>query len=47
MLEKIKAAGFEIVKQKEQTLSEEQASEFYAEHAERDFFPNLKTFMTG
>jgi len=39
--------GFEIVKEKVETLSKADAEEFYAEHKERPFFAALVTFMTS
>jgi len=39
--------GFEIVKERVETLSKADAEEFYAEHKERPFFAALVTFMTS
>lgn len=38
--------GFEIAMQKEITLSEEQAREFYREHENEDYFPYILDQMT-
>ena len=43
---KIKEAGFEIALQKELTLSQEQAAEFYKEHEGKDYFESLCAHMS-
>jgi nucleoside-diphosphate kinase len=40
-------AGLEIVAQKELSLSEEQAKEFYIEHKDRPFYGELVEYMTS
>jgi len=40
-------AGLKIVEMKMKTLSQEEASGFYAEHRERPFFKSLVSFMTS
>jgi UMP-CMP kinase family protein len=47
MLEAIKAAGFEVVAQRKDTLSKAAAEKFYEEHKERPFFGELVDFMTS
>ena len=44
---RIEKAGLKIIAAKMVTLTEEQASGFYAEHEGKDFFPPLKEFMTS
>ncbi len=46
ILDKINAAGFNIVAMKYTQLSRRDAEAFYAVHAERPFFDELVTFMT-
>lgn len=46
ILEKITAAGFNIVAMKFTQLSQRDAEEFYAVHNERPFFGELVEFMT-
>jgi len=46
ILEKITAAGFNIVAMKYTQLSQRDAEEFYAVHNERPFFGELVEFMT-
>lgn len=45
-MQSIKDDGFEVAMQKEITLSEEQAREFYKEHENEDYFPALLEQMT-
>ena len=45
IIKKIKAEGFDVVKEKEVNLSRAQAEEFYKEHKERPFFGELVEFM--
>ncbi|ORX99464.1 nucleoside diphosphate kinase, partial [Basidiobolus meristosporus CBS 931.73] len=47
ILEIIKNAGFAIVKEKEVSLTKEQAEEFYKEHAGKSFYDNLVGFMSS
>ena len=42
---KIEASGLRIIAQKRILMSEEQAKEFYAIHAERPFYNDLVSFM--
>lgn len=42
-----KRAGFEIAHMSTVTMTESKAKEFYAEHADRPFFPALVEFMTS
>ena len=44
---RIHNAGFDIVKQKELTLSKEEAEKFYEEHKGKDFFNPLIDFITS
>ena len=44
---RIEKAGLEIIAAKMVSLTEEQASGFYAEHEGKEFFPALKEFMTS
>ena len=44
---KIEANGLRIVAQKRILMSEKQAKEFYAIHAERPFYSDLVSFMTS
>ena len=46
ILTRIDREGFEILAQKQLTLTQAQAREFYAEHAGRDFFQPLIEFVT-
>ncbi|XP_063070804.1 thioredoxin domain-containing protein 6 [Engraulis encrasicolus] len=41
ILEEIRAAGFSIVEQREEALTREVAEEFYREHQDKPFFPQL------
>lgn len=43
----LRKAGLEIVKDKELTLTQEQAKAFYAVHKERPFYDSLVQFMTS
>ena len=43
---KIQEAGFEIALQKELTLTQEQAAEFYKEHEGKDYFDSLCAHMS-
>ncbi|MDR0942842.1 MAG: nucleoside-diphosphate kinase [Holosporales bacterium] len=43
----IKAAGFKVVAEKEITMTQEQAEEFYKEHKDRPFFKTLVALMTS
>lgn len=45
IIKHIRAEGFNVVKEKEVTLSRSQAEEFYKEHKERPFFGELVEFM--
>ncbi|CAH1788236.1 unnamed protein product [Owenia fusiformis] len=47
ILEKIRAAGFEVALQKEVQLTKEQAEEFYKEHEGQDYFEELTTRMSS
>ena len=47
IIQALTGAGFVIVARKEHTLTQAQANEFYAEHAEKSFFSNLASFMTS
>uniref|UniRef100_A0A8C9FW73 NME/NM23 family member 8 n=1 Tax=Pavo cristatus TaxID=9049 RepID=A0A8C9FW73_PAVCR len=47
IMQRIKDDGFEVAMQKEITLSEEQAREFYKEHENEDYFPALLEQMTS
>ncbi|XP_063158025.1 thioredoxin domain-containing protein 3 [Candoia aspera] len=47
ILKRIEEYGFEIAMEKEITLSEEQAREFYKEHEKQDYFPFLLDQMTS
>ncbi|KKP35966.1 MAG: Nucleoside diphosphate kinase [candidate division TM6 bacterium GW2011_GWF2_32_72] len=44
---KIQENGFTILQEKEMKLTKDQAEEFYAEHKEKSFFPELIEFMTS
>ncbi|VFP88514.1 nucleoside-diphosphate kinase [Candidatus Erwinia haradaeae] len=44
---RFESAGFSIIANKMQLLSEKQATDFYKEHIEKLFFSNLITFMTS
>ena len=44
---KIEASGLRIVAQKRILMSEKQAEDFYAVHAERPFYSDLVSFMTS
>jgi len=43
----ILAHGYKIVKESHETLTEDRAREFYAEHTGKPFFPNLLDYMTS
>lgn len=43
----IKDHGFKIIAQEERELSRAEVEEFYAEHKERSFFPEVVAFMTS
>ena len=43
----IKSNGLEIINSKRIQLSKKIAEDFYSEHAERPFFPELVEFMTS
>ncbi|CAM4060129.1 nucleoside-diphosphate kinase [Vibrio neonatus] len=45
--QRIEQAGLRVVAAKMLHLSDEQAGGFYAEHAEKEFFSELKEFMTS
>ncbi|GEA49219.1 nucleoside diphosphate kinase [Vibrio inusitatus NBRC 102082] len=45
--QRMEQAGLRIVAAKMLHLTEEQASGFYAEHEGKEFFPELKEFMTS
>ena len=47
IIQKITDAGFDIKAMKYTRLSEEQAKEFYAVHAERPFYGELVEYMTS
>lgn len=47
ILNHIREAGFEILAKTTLTLTDQQASTFYAEHASKPFFPGMKQFMTS
>lgn len=47
ILELAQANGFTILQKTRIQLSQEQASEFYAEHFGKAFFPNLLSFMAS
>ncbi|MBN3324653.1 TXND3 protein, partial [Atractosteus spatula] len=48
ILKTIHESGFQIAMQKELTLTEEQATEFYKDHAGQEYFPSLiKHMMSG
>ena len=44
---KIESSGLRIIAQKRIQMSDAQAKEFYAVHAERPFYNNLVSFMTS
>ena len=44
---KIESSGLRIIAQKRIQMSDEQAKEFYAIHAERPFYNDLVSFMTS
>lgn len=46
ILQAIHDAGFQVAIQKEMTLSEEQAREFYKEHEGQDYLQSLINHMT-
>ena len=46
ILEKIKEGGFKVLVEQEFILTQEKASEFYKEHAEKPFFKDLITMMS-
>jgi len=43
----ILAHGYKIVKESHETLTDNRAREFYAEHVGKGFFPNLLNYMTS
>ena len=45
--DRFEQAGLKIVAAKMQQLDDEKAGGFYAEHAERPFYNDLKSFMTS
>ncbi len=47
IIDVIKNHGFKIVAKEQRHLSREEVEEFYAEHKERSFFPEVVTFMTS
>jgi nucleoside-diphosphate kinase len=47
ILAEIEKAGFKIVSIKKQSISQDQAKGFYAEHKERPFFEGLTKFMSS
>ncbi|XP_046555994.1 LOW QUALITY PROTEIN: thioredoxin domain-containing protein 3 homolog [Haliotis rubra] len=47
IMEKIKEAGFKVALQKEMTLTEDQAKEFYKEHTDKPYFDELIARMTS
>jgi nucleoside-diphosphate kinase len=47
ILAHVEAAGFRVVEARMQTLGRELAGEFYAEHREKPFFPDLLGYMTS
>ena len=47
ILQRIDAAGFEIRAMRRVHLSRKQAEGFYAVHRDREFFPELTTFMSS
>ena len=47
IVQSLSEAGFVVVARKDHALTQEQANEFYAEHAEKPFFANLTAFMTS
>lgn len=47
IIKRIKAEGFDIVKEREVTLSRAQAEEFYKEHSARPFYRELVDFMVS
>lgn len=46
ILQAIHDTGFQVAMQKEITLTEEQAREFYKEHEAQDYFPSFISHMT-
>ncbi|KAJ3033116.1 Thioredoxin domain-containing protein 3 [Rhizophlyctis rosea] len=47
IVERIKRAGFKIVREAEVHMSREKAGEFYREHATRDFYSDLVEWMSS
>lgn len=47
ILAHVEKEGFRIVEARMQTLTRGEAEEFYAEHRERAFFPDLVAYMTS
>lgn len=47
IIDRILSKGFSIVGMKQIRLTDEQAKEFYAEHAERPFFGSLTGYMVS
>ncbi|KAJ3013715.1 Thioredoxin domain-containing protein 3 [Thoreauomyces humboldtii] len=47
IVQKIKEAGFRIVKEEEVQMTSEKAGEFYREHAARDFYTGLVEWMSS
>ena len=47
ILAHVEAAGLRVVEARMQTLGRELAGEFYAEHREKPFFPDLLGYMTS
>jgi nucleoside-diphosphate kinase len=45
IIEVIEDHGFDIIAQEERRLSKAEVEEFYAEHKERSFFPEVVAFM--
>ena len=46
IVEKIKAAGFDVALQKEQHLTKELAQQLYHEHEGKDFYEGLTDYMS-
>ncbi|MRN53383.1 nucleoside-diphosphate kinase [Paenibacillus monticola] len=47
IVSRLEDKGFKLVAAKLITVTDEQAKKHYAEHAGKDFFPNLVTFITS
>lgn len=47
IMAKISEAGFEVSAQKQSQLTKEMAENFYGEHADKEFFPQLVEFMSS